>query len=87
MNTTATWQVQEAKQRFSELVERAIKVGPQVVTRHGREVVVVLAIEEYRKLDGGGDDRFKRWMVEGPKVDDLGELIGERSRDHRHVDL
>lgn len=42
------WQVQEAKQRFSELVRRATDEGPQVVTRHGKDVVVVLAAEEYR---------------------------------------
>ncbi len=37
------WQVQEAKQRFSELVRRTLEEGPQVVTRHGEEVVVVVA--------------------------------------------
>lgn len=46
------WQVQEAKQRFSELVRRATDEGPQVVTRHGRDVVVVLAADEYRRTKG-----------------------------------
>jgi prevent-host-death family protein len=45
-----TWQLQEAKNKFSEVVEEAMKHGPQVVTRHGRETVIVIAFEEYQKL-------------------------------------
>lgn len=45
-----TWQLQEAKNHFSEVVDEALTHGPQTVTRHGREVVVVLSIEEYRRL-------------------------------------
>ncbi len=45
-----SWQLQEAKNRFSEVVEEALTHGPQTVTRHGREVVVVLSIEEYKRL-------------------------------------
>ena len=46
------WQLQAAKQRFSELVERARRDGPQVVTKHGKETVVVVSIEDYRRLRG-----------------------------------
>lgn len=64
------WAVQEAKQRFSSVVEAARNDGPQVVTRHGREVAVVLSMDDYRALGGGSvkdalrafgevaDDRF-----------------------------
>jgi antitoxin Phd len=44
------WQLQEAKAKFSELFERAIEDGPQVVTRHNKEAVVVLSEEQFRKL-------------------------------------
>jgi len=44
------WQLQDAKNKFSNLVERAKKQGPQIVTKHGKEAVVVLSISEYRKL-------------------------------------
>jgi antitoxin Phd len=44
------WQLQDAKARFSELVQKAIEEGPQTVTRHGKEAVVILSAEEYRKL-------------------------------------
>jgi antitoxin Phd len=44
------WQLQEAKNRFSELVNKAIDDGPQVVTRRGEQVVVVVSNKEYNKL-------------------------------------
>ncbi|CAG0929107.1 hypothetical protein RHDC3_00977 [Rhodocyclaceae bacterium] len=45
-----TWALQDAKNRFSEVVDRAIDDGPQLVTRHGREAVVVVSAAEYRKM-------------------------------------
>ena len=47
-----SWQLQEAKQKFSELVRRTLEEGPQVVTRHGEEVVVVVPAEEFRRMNG-----------------------------------
>lgn len=69
------WQLQNAKQRFSEVVERAIAEGPQVVTRRGRAVVVVLAIDAYRRLFDGEHD-FKLFLREAP---DFALLELERS--------
>jgi prevent-host-death family protein len=62
------WQIQEAKQRFSELINRAQRDGPQVVTRHGSEVAVVIAAEEFRRLstDKGA---FKDFLSSGPDLD------------------
>jgi prevent-host-death family protein len=48
--TSGTWRLQDAKARFSELVRVAHRDGPQWVTLHGRESVVVLAAEDYRRL-------------------------------------
>ncbi len=45
------WQLQEAKNKFSHLVDKANHDGPQIVTRHGKESVVVIAIKDYRKLN------------------------------------
>jgi antitoxin Phd len=45
-----TWQLQTAKACFSELVRRARAEGPQIVTKQGKDDVVVLPVEEYRKL-------------------------------------
>lgn len=46
------WQLQEAKNRFSEVVEEALSAGPQTVTRRGEPVVVVVAIDTWRRLVG-----------------------------------
>lgn len=47
------WRLQDAKARFSELVRCARNEGPQHVTVHGREEVVVLVADEFRRLKGG----------------------------------
>jgi antitoxin Phd len=70
------WQLQEAKQKFSQLVRRAIEEGPQTVTRHGKEAVVVMSVDEFRRLNGVPD--FKTFLLSGPSFDDL-DL--ERRRD------
>ncbi|HEV7943440.1 MAG TPA: type II toxin-antitoxin system Phd/YefM family antitoxin [Solirubrobacteraceae bacterium] len=65
-----TWQLQAAKQHFSELVERARSDGPQVVTKHGREAVVVVSAEEYRRLRGDGPS-FLQFIRQAPDFDQL----------------
>lgn len=64
------WQIQEAKQRLSELVRAAQAEGPQVVTRHGEEIVVVIDVEEYRHLKGEPTE-FKDYLRAGPDFEDL----------------
>ena len=44
------WQLQEAKAKFSELVQKAIDEGPQTVTRHGKDAVVVLSAEQFELM-------------------------------------
>ncbi len=68
------WQLQDAKQRFSELIRSVRSEGPQFVTRHGRAVAVVIDIEEYRQLKGERQD-FKAFLRAAP---DLGPLPIER---------
>ena len=45
-----TWALQDAKSRLSELVEQACGSGPQIISKRGRETVVVLSIADYQKL-------------------------------------
>ena len=45
-----SWQIQEAKNKLSEVVEEAIEKGPQVLTRRGVEVAVILSLDEYLQL-------------------------------------
>lgn len=64
------WQVQEAKQRFSELIRSVQNDGPQFVTRHGEEVAVVIDIAEYRRLRGGGAaGDFKEFLTSAPDLE------------------
>ena len=78
------WQVQEAKQRFSELVRRTLEEGPQVVTRHGEEVVVMVSAAEYRRLQPPERD-FKEFLLSGP---DLSQLDLTRVADYpREIDF
>jgi len=49
-----TWQLQHAKNRFSELLDDAQREGPQTVTRRGIPAAIVVSAEEYRMLVRGG---------------------------------
>ncbi len=44
------WQLQEAKNKFSRVAEEAVQYGPQIVTKHGQDAVVILSMEEYKRL-------------------------------------
>lgn len=77
------WQIQQAKARFSELVDRTLKEGPQTVTRHGRPVAVLVQAEKYRRLRTGGKT-LKALLAAAP----LEGVKITRSRDTgRAVDL
>jgi prevent-host-death family protein len=71
-----TWQLQEAKAKFSKLVQKAIDEGPQTVTRHGKEAVVVLSAAEYEKLRGK-EPTLLEVIMSGPE----GDLELEREQD------
>jgi antitoxin Phd len=76
--STAVWQLQEAKSRFSEVVERAIKQGAQTVTKHGRPAVVIVSAEEYRRSKAP-----KKSLIAALRrcPEDLTKLVGRRSKE------
>lgn len=63
----STWQVQEAKSRLSELMDRALREGPQVITRHGKPVVKVVAAQEASRETPCGDG-FLEFLLAIPKT-------------------
>lgn len=63
----ATWQLQDAKARFSEVVDSAQEQGPQFITRHGKLTAVVLSTQEYEHLNGNGNDALVAHLLGGPK--------------------
>ncbi|MBK6793540.1 MAG: type II toxin-antitoxin system Phd/YefM family antitoxin [Anaerolineales bacterium] len=46
----AVWQIQDAKNKLSEVITRALMQGPQVITKHGEKAVVVISYTDYEKL-------------------------------------
>ena len=59
------WQLQEAKNQFSTVVEKALTDGYQIVTRHGQPAVVVMSVEEFRKLVPRSQS-LSRFLAESP---------------------
>lgn len=58
-----TWQLQDAKARFSELVDTTIRHGPQVVSRRGIDAVVVVPVEEWRRLQHSARPSLKDLLL------------------------
>ncbi len=66
------WQLQDAKNKFSEVVDNAIAHGPQIITRHGVETAVVLSFQEYRRMvlrQGKLSDFFRKSPLVGVELD------------------
>lgn len=80
-----TWKLQDAKSRFTKVVEDALKHGPQYVTRRGLEAVVVVSVKEYEELLSKKPS-FKEFLLSCPKMDKGFEF--ERQRDYpRSIEL
>jgi prevent-host-death family protein len=71
------WRLQDAKARFSELVRRVRSEGPQRVTVHGRDEVVVIAAEEFARLKGEGTGKL---LIAALQAAPLGDLDVEPAR-------
>jgi prevent-host-death family protein len=63
------WQLQEATARFSQVVERALSGEVQIVTRRGRQAVVVIPYEEYERLQGRTRSAWEIFKT-APRLDD-----------------
>ncbi|MBI5093707.1 MAG: type II toxin-antitoxin system Phd/YefM family antitoxin [Candidatus Hydrogenedentes bacterium] len=71
-----SWQLQEAKNKLSELVECAMANGPQRITKHGKDAVVVLSVKEYNRLN-----RQKESLVDFFRRSPLRDIPLERAKD------
>ena len=72
------WQLQDAKNSFSQVVDLAVKSGAQSITKHGKPAVVIVSAEEYEALR-----KPKRSLIAALREcpEDLAPLIPERSRE------
>lgn len=59
----SVWPVQDAKARFSELLDASVEKGPQIVTRRGVETAVLVPIEEWRRLQSAAPPRLKSLLL------------------------
>ena len=80
---TKKWSVQDAKSRFSELLDTALAEGPQIVTRRGVDAAVLLPIEQWRGLERMTKPNLKELLLTSEARTD--DLVPPRQRRHRRV--
>jgi len=59
----ASWPVQDAKSRFSALLESCLKEGPQIVTKRGAETAVLMSVDEWRRLQQSSRPTLKELLL------------------------
>jgi prevent-host-death family protein len=79
-NPESSWQLQEAKARFSEVVRRAVDEGPQHVSVRGEPAAVVISEQEYRQLTSKRPSIVDHILSGEPWPDDLVDAINDRPR-------
>jgi len=82
--SSPSWRLQDAKNQFSKVVEAAIHGEPQHVTRHGREVVVIVAADEFKRLEklkAAAQPNFVVHLMALPKDDNEFERLPFSSRE------
>ena len=67
--TTATWQLQDAKNKFSQVVNHALSSGPQIVTRRGQRTAVVISYDEFVKLKKPQSQSIATALLDAPLID------------------
>jgi len=75
----STWQVQEAKNKFSQVLDQA-ETEPQVITRHGRKSGVLMSYKEYRRRISPQKQTIRALYAKAPKFE-ADELNFQRDRD------
>jgi antitoxin Phd len=70
------WKLQDAKAKFSKIVDNAMKTGPQFVTRRGEKAVVIVSVEDYEEFVSNKPS-FKDFLLNCPKF----EIDLERNKD------
>lgn len=66
-----TWPVQDAKARFSELLETSLAEGPQVVTKHGKAAAVLVPIRQWDALQTAGKRPLKEVLLSATEPKDI----------------
>ena len=65
-----SWKARDARAKFSEVAREALREGPQVITRRGKEEVVVVALEEWQRLERNSKPTLKDLLLgDGPRLE------------------
>lgn len=81
------WPVYDAKARFSEFLETALKEGPQVVTRRGVETAVLVPIDEWKRLQAQSRPSIKDVLLDPNGPHDIYIPPRRKFRFRRPIDL
>jgi prevent-host-death family protein len=74
------WPLQDAKNRFSEVVKRARNEGPQTVTLHGQRAAIVLSAEEFDRLTAGEESIVDALLADPPWDDEFVAEVSARDK-------
>ena len=80
------WQLQEAKSKFSKVVNLALQEGPQIITRYGEEVVVILSMDTYRQISPNKPSLLDL-LLNSPLVGSQLKIEREKDRSSRDFEL
>jgi len=80
------WQLQEAKNKLSRVVEDAVNSGPQIITKHGVEVAIVLSYAEYQKMIASRG-KLSAFFRESPLAGVELDLTRDKSAPRKDLDL
>ena len=81
-----SWQLQEAKNRFSRVVENAVNDGPQIITKRGVEVAIVISFADYQKMVATRG-KLSTFFRDSPLVGIELELTRDKSDARKDFDL
>jgi antitoxin Phd len=81
-----SWQLQEAKNKFSRVVDNAVNDGPQIITRRGVEVAIVMSYAEYQKMIASRG-KLSTFFRESPLVDIELDLARDKSETRKDFDV
>ncbi|WP_062268521.1 type II toxin-antitoxin system Phd/YefM family antitoxin [Endozoicomonas arenosclerae] len=80
------WQLQEAKSKFSHIVDRANEHGPQFLTRHGHKAAVVISFEDYQKMSAP-EESLSDFLKMPPFADSDFDVFDRAKEVSRDIDL
>jgi antitoxin Phd len=81
-----SWQLQEAKNKFSRVVQDAMNDGPQIITKHGVEVAIVMSYTEYQKMIASRG-KLSTFFRDSPLVDVELDLARDKSEARKSFEL